>query len=209
MEFKKSKVCLAFDIERSGATGEYDTIGIGTYIVDHELKELDRLFCPGYFPDQTKFEPRCWDQFWSKNQDKLKKLEYSGTLDPKQRQKEMIEQFQEFRAKWEKYCGENNMELVLVSDNNVYDGGFINQMIFAHTNSLPIPYTASTQEYEVFYETHSMAKGVLLSCGIDKDWGLFGELEKIYDFPKYKVEHDHNCDNDAYTIANDYIFLRW
>jgi hypothetical protein len=80
-------------------------------------------------------------------------------------------------------------------------------------DTCPLPYCAtkkefeknglktSNQEYETFFETHSMAKGFLLAHGVNKDWGLFDEIKKIYNIPTSEILHDHNPVNDAYTIA--------
>lgn len=199
-----NRVVLSFDIERSGATTEYDTIALGASVVDAELKELDRYYCNCYFPKETKFEPRCWEQFWSKHLDTLAVLTYTGDKTKLEREKEMIEGFQNFRSKWEKKSQEDKLEYYLTSDNNVYDGGFINDLIYKHMpNTLPIPYHASNQEYEAFFESHSMAKGFLLANGINADWGLVDKIRTLYDVPKSTVVHDHNPANDAYTIAFD------
>jgi hypothetical protein len=196
---------LAFDIERSGATNKYDTIAIGASVVDGDLNELDTLFLPAYYPDDTTFEKRCWDEFWSKNKDKLELLKYNGSLDYFERQEEMIEEFQAFRRKWETYAAENNMKLELVADNNVYDGGFINQLIEAYTNDLPIPYTASTKKYSAFWETHSEQRGLLFAIDptYNKSWGFSNRIAELYNLPKPVKAHDHNPANDAYSIAYD------
>ena len=76
---------LAFDIERSGSTDEYDTIAIGASVVDENLEELDSLLLLNYRPNETQFEDRCWEQFWSKHQEILDKLEYTGTLTKEER----------------------------------------------------------------------------------------------------------------------------
>jgi hypothetical protein len=199
-----NRIVLAFDIERSGAMRENDTIAIGACVLNSNLEELDRYYCNCYFPKETVFEKRCWDQFWSKNLDTLNFLTYTGEQSKYDREKEMINGFQEFRSKWEKSSKEVNAEYYLVSDNNVYDGGFINDLIYKHIpNTLPLPYNASNQEYDNFFETHSMAKGVLLANGISADWGLFDKIRTIYDIPSHTVTHDHNPANDAHTIAFD------
>ena len=50
------KLVLAIDIERSGATFEYDTIAVGACVMNESFEELDRYFCNCYFPEITKFE---------------------------------------------------------------------------------------------------------------------------------------------------------
>lgn len=194
---------MAFDIERSGGRNEHETIGIGATIVDHNLNELDSLFLQGYFPKSTNFEQRCWEEFWSKYEDKLNILTYEGPLTKEERQQEMIIQFQQFRKKWEKYAVDNGIELLLVSDNNVYDGGFINDLIYRYLpNTLPIPYSTAAK-YRPFFETHSEQKGFLMAVDphFDQNWGFQKRIGELYEVPKMKRKHDHNPANDAYTIA--------
>jgi hypothetical protein len=199
---KMNNIVLAFDIERSGARCEHHTIGIGASVVDSDFKELDRLFLPGYIQSETIFEDRCFDEFWSKFPDKLEELAYEGDLNMEERQKEMITEFQAFRAKWEKYAKDNKVTIEVVADNNVYDGGFINEMIFQHTDSLPLPYNTE-QKYKSFWETHSEQRGFLM--GIDPEfkgsWGLSKRISELYEIPEMTNDHDHNPANDAYTIA--------
>ena len=199
-----NRIVLSVNIKRSGATTEYDTIAIGASVVDAELKELDRYYCNCYFPKETKFEPRCWEQFWSKKLDKLAALTYTGDKSKLEREKEMIEGFQNFRSKWEKKSQEDKLEYYLTSDNNVYDGGFINELIYKHMpNTLPIPYRASNQEYEAFFESHSMAKGFLLANGIKADWELIDKIRTLYDIPKPISSIYYDPVKTAYTVAFD------
>lgn len=195
---------LAFDIERSGALDIHHTIGIGASVVDENLVELDSLFLPGHVEGKTVFEKRCYDEFWSKHLDKLKILEYTGPLSFEERQIEMTQQFQAFRAKWENEATKSGVKFELVADNNVYDGGFINQLIFKHTNNLPIPYN-TCGEYNAFWETHSEQRGFLFAVDPDfnKNWGFTNRIAELYDVPPMLREHDHNPANDAYSIAFD------
>jgi hypothetical protein len=203
-----SKLVLAFDIERSGATSVYDTIAIGACVLNENYEKLDSYFCNCYFPESTKFEKRCYDEFWSKHLDVLESFVYTGDKTKYAREYEMIRGFQDFRIKWEVYAKENNFELFLCSDNNLYDGGFVNELIYTHLqNVLPIPYTAAKQEYETFFETTSMQKGLLLTHGISIDWGLFKEIKNLYYVPELAICHDHNPVNDAYTIAFEMMIM--
>jgi len=203
----KKQLVLAFDIERSGATSTYETIAIGASVVDSNFKEQDRLFLSAYFPpksdEPTLFEPRCWNQFWIHQQDILKQLIYEGSLLKKERQKEMIVQFQAFRSKWETYAKEHNMDYILVSDNPIYDGGFINEMIFQHLpDTLPIPYNACNGEYSSFLDTHSAIWGLFIKCTLAQ------KIKQIYSWiPSPKEEHDHRPDHDAFVIAYEQQML--
>jgi mRNA deadenylase 3'-5' endonuclease subunit Ccr4 len=206
-----NKIVCAFDIERSGPTSKYDTIGIGLSIVDSTLQELDNLFLPGFFPESTStptlFEPKCYNEFWSTNLDQLHILEYKGiSISKEERQKNMIIEFQHFRSKWEILAEQQQCEFLLVSDNNVYDGGFINDLIFKNLpNTLPIPYSAGNGNYEIFFETHSQQKGFLMAVDpqFDHNWGLTDRINELFEVPKKQKSHDHNPVNDAYTIAFD------
>lgn len=117
----------------------------------------------------------------------------------------MITAFQEFRSKWEKIADENNDQLTLYSDNNVYDGGFINQLIMDKTSQLPIPYSSDKQKYGSFFETHSMLKGILaiVDPAYNSNWGLSARVYELYNVPKKLKEPNHNPANDAYAIAFD------
>lgn len=201
----RNTVVLAFDIERSGATAKYDTIAIGGSVLDWTFKELESLSLLGYIPKETVFEPRCWEEFWVKRQDALDALIYKGDKKKKAREKEMIREFQAFRRKWETKTRKGHCELELVTDNNVYDGGFINNMLFEHTDSLPIPYSSDGQ-YSPFWETHSQQRGLLMAVdpSFKQNWGLSERILELYDVPvAMKKAHDHNPANDAYTIAFD------
>lgn len=72
-------IVLAFDIETSGASFIFHNIlGLGCVVMDETFKQLDRLFVPCFVKADAVFEKRCLDQFWSKNQGILKKLEVEG-----------------------------------------------------------------------------------------------------------------------------------
>jgi len=203
-----NELVLALDLEHSGL----ETIGIGASVVNSEFKELDRFFIAIYDLAQTKFSDRCWDTFWSKNVKTLNELLYSGANKKKEdREREMIIGFQEFRKKWEIEAKKLGKKLLLVTDNNVFDGGLINELIKKYLPGMePIPYSASrnlggNQEYNPFWETFSQQKGLLavVEPTFKSDWGFTDKIFEIYDIEKPKVEHDHNPANDAYTIAYD------
>jgi len=208
---QKNEIVLAFDIERSGPRLEHDTIAIGACVLDWTFKELDRLCLLGYFPkpdacgQQTEFDPKTWEEFWSKHQDTLTALTYTGTKTKKAREEEIVEQVQAFRRKWELNAEKNNLKLEVCTDNNVFDGGFINCLLFEYSKQLPFPY--STQgEYRPFWETHSQQRGLLMAVdpGFKQDWGYSQRINELYDIPAVMEKpHDHNPANDAYTIAFD------
>lgn len=194
---------LAIDIERSGARYEHDTVGIGAVVVDGDLKQLDSLLLKGYVPNETKFEQRCMSEFWSNHPETLEMLTYDGELSKVEREKEMIELLQEFRAKWEGIAEEDGAKLELVTDNNVYNGGYVNKLINDHTEDLPIPYNTQ-RKYSPFWETHAEQRGLLMAIdsSFEDDWGLYEKINQLYeDLPEIEKTDDHNPVTDAYAIA--------
>lgn len=206
MSSTKRNLVLAFDIERSGAFDDNHTIAIGASVLDDNFVELDSLLLLGYVPGEVKFEERCLNEFWSKMPTLLERLTYTGPLTFLERQAEMIRTFHAFRAKWEDYAAENNCNLSLCCDNSVFDGGFINKMMFQYMpGTLPIPYSTKSK-YSSFWETHSMQKGLLMHTDpkfMNVPWGLHISIASLYDVPQRQVLHDHNPANDAYTIAHE------
>lgn len=198
-------VVLAFDIERAGPTDYQNTIAIGASVVDEDLTELDRMLECGYFEGATKFDQNCWDNFWCKNEKSLKKLKYTGKLDQYQREAEMVCAFLEFRLKWENLTEEKGWKLELVSDNGVYDGGFINQMMFEHTDYLPIPYNVKDSSWNSLWETHSQQRGLLMAVNPEfrKDKGFSDRINALYSIKKSTIKADHTPANDAYNTARD------
>ena len=101
----------------------------------------------------------------------------------------------------------------LITDNNVFDGGFINLMIFNHLPKvMPIPYSASSpQEYSTFFETTSQQRNLLMMVDLtfkpDSLWGLSARIFELYDVPPCPVKHTHLPDEDAFTIAYDQQIL--
>lgn len=198
---------LAFDIERSGATNKYSTIAIGVSVIDEEFNKLESKLWRNYVPDKTSFEPRCWNEFWSKRINVLNEfITTPTTLDTLENEKNIIEQFQEFRRQWEAKAKSENKKLIVCCDNLIYDGGFINELIMTYTNDLPLPYSASyPQKFSSLWETHSMQKGLLsvVDSKFTSNWGLTDRMFELYNVDRPTVDHDHLPQNDAYTIAYD------
>ena len=191
------ELVLAFDIEHTGK----EVIAIGASVVDSNFKQLDSFFMGIYDPEYTSFSDRCYNSFWKDKTDILEILTYKGSTKPirQLREFELIEAFQAFRSKWS--------NAVLVTDNNVFDGGLVNELIKTYLPTKePIPYSASEpQEYCAFWETFSQQKGLLYAIdpSFKSNWGLTDKIFELYDVEKPTIEHDHNPANDAYTIAYD------
>ncbi len=123
----------------------------------------------------------------------------------------MITKFVRFVEEWEINASEETFRLERVNDNSPFDVNFLNSLILEYTNRKPFPYTMiDPQEYSTLLETHSMTKGFLMMHGasfargsefVDKDWGMWETVEKIWDVGQCEVPHDHMPHNDAHTIA--------
>jgi len=207
------RICLAFDIETSGPDiSKYDVLGIGISVISNDMAEVDSVLFKTYFPKDVKFEKKCWDEFWWDKDEILTKLEYKGLLTKDERLKEVIDEFQKIRSKWETHCRNFGIEYKIVSDNNVYDGMIINQLISKYLpDTIGLPFNASDGKYAPFYETQSMIKGFLLGTdpkfGLKNDWGLDKKVKEAYKIPGPKKSYDHNPANDAYNIAFDFVVL--
>lgn len=210
----KRTLVLAFDIERAGGRFEHDIVGLGASVVsnerDHEGRfiELDSLYVKAYLPEHTHFEERCKQEFWDLHPEKLAELKVDKPISRKKCDQELVDQFIAFRRKWEERAHATGDKLELVSDNNVYDGGFMNQLICEYTSLLPLPYTTSGK-YRPFWETHSEQRGLLMAVDPDfkKDHGYTERIYDLFDVPRPKVAHDHNPAHDAYTIACEHQVL--
>lgn len=213
----KNTVVFAFDIERTGAKPEHETIAIGVSVVDQNMKLLDSLLLKGYVPRSITneeatmnnapkgFEPRSWVEFWHDKRSHLKKLE-SDYKDANLAEKIMIMGFQEFRKKWEHKAEQEDFNLQLCSDNPTYDCHFINKMINTHLPEYhPLPYKARKIEYQSLWDTDSMLRGFLAATdpSYKKQWGLSDRIRELYNVKTEDIGYDHMPHHDAYNIACD------
>lgn len=198
-----SMFVLAFDVERSGPCETHDTIAIGASVLDSDFQEHASLLLEGYIPGETNFDPECWEEFWTNHLDVLENIKYTGDKHKGDREKEMIEAFHAFRQLWEKRAAESGKELVLASDNPVFDGGSINSLMakYLPEGTRPIPYTATTpQTYEHLVSVDDVRNGMFMHYEMEKK--MVGTL---YDIPPKAKLHTHTPDCDAYSIAHDLL----
>lgn len=200
---------IGFDIETSGPRYDNDIIALGMAVRDENGREIDRLLVKNYFPNETNFEKKCWDEFWSKRTSLLKTFKYKGTLDKEANTKRLINEFINFRKKYESIAQERGIEILLVTDNKLFDGGFINYLITKYTNENTLPCSALTGEYCQMIETTSAVCGLIKF--IDKtdknNWGVYKRLNELYNLPRCDVSHNHQPDNDASVIAHNMYLL--
>lgn len=222
---KTNPLTLAFDIETDGAfSSKNNILQIGASVVSAypRRKQIDSFLMSEYRKTELgehnieQFEPRCWNEFWSKNTTTLdaiaahtnteNSIEYNRT--------EMITGFVSFVSKWENICSENNLTLFRTTDNKAYDPFFINVYIERYLPKTPVlPYKFSNGSYSNLFETHSVQWGLLLALDgkvfKDKKRGLAKAILDYYDcLPSVEeIVHDHRADHDAYAIAEELQIL--
>ncbi len=234
---------LAFDIERAGPTPEYDTIAIGAVVLDRQrnIVKLPKAEVTvnsgtvadvrivdfgvqmkrweGYVPGETKFEKKCWEEFWVNEQDVLKQIAVKDkTASRAKAQRDMITGFLRFTLPWYTWYMDGLIDLRVTSDNVLYDAGFINNLIYEYRDYvgdlLPMPFTLKRgkQIYDTVYNTHDMQRGLLWSLHPKYIWKTHGYddamKEEFYmPEPPEDIAHDHLPDHDAYGIACSFVDL--
>jgi len=200
---------LAVDIECTGARAPIGAvIAVGASVVSPDLQEMRSMLVSGYIPNVTPMEPRCWNEFWSKNTAILDKLVYTGSdpQTPESLGKMMIEKFQSFRAEWEAFAKAAGRELILCTDSPAFDVSWLNAMIEEHIPagspmSMPLLYNASDGGYEGVVDVHSMQRGWLAAMDPAGTGPLWKRFSERYAVPEKLKAHTHMPDEDAYGIA--------
>lgn len=206
-------IVLAFDIEKAGAKTEHPVIAIGASVMNESFKELDSLLIPLYRGDPKVFEDRCYNEFWCHHLDKLPTFTYKGELNEEHMFIDAIYKFQEFRAKWEKECRENSKELLLISDNMIFDGGCINELISRYApDEFPLPYSTDGV-YSDFKDIGDVECGLLTGVILQNpELKINGKktemIHRLFGAPEPPKEHDHLPNNDANFIAFRYQVFR-
>lgn len=151
-------VIIAIDIEARGpGPRSHGIISIGVCVGSYPKEEVIEKCRFDILPmeqDGQKFEPRCFDEFWSKHKDLLKKL----TCDAKS----ASEQMAAFRKLIDKYPN-----AYIVCDNPGFDFGIINYYLDVH--QLPTLNYDSNGHYRNTHDSDSYARGKMI-YQIDRQW---------------------------------------
>jgi len=193
----------AFDIETGGATYSHPVLSIGATVLDNKYTLLDKKKFNGFGVkdlDQEKemalLEKRCIDEFLSQFPEVLSSSRVDETFE--QAQRNMIVSFIQNRDMWQKYADENKLKFHLVSDNAIFDGGFVNSLITKYIpDKLSLVYNYK-KKYSSVKDVNDISKGL--------EW-CKPKFLSTFKFQKCQVSHDHNCANDAHTIAHRYVNL--
>lgn len=133
-----SRYVLSFKLERSGRRDTENTIGVCACVMDDDLNVVDKLTLCGYFRGSTTFEDRYYETYWRDRQELLELLVYEGEDSVYEREANMVMEFLRFLLKWETKASAEKLNLSVVPC-DVLDMVFLDQMIFEHTEMLPLP----------------------------------------------------------------------
>lgn len=212
---------LAVDIERTGASEREQTFAIGASVVNADYTELDSLLLVIWPEGEVQWEERCWNEFWSKNQNILDKLKAVAAMQQtstkrvglKALEAGMIHDFVEFVAKHQTAAKEQGLELLITTDNAAFDFHWINHLIGKHLQGQcnPLPYRFDNHRYGDVADMSNEMAGmlrVLDAAAVNNGMRLhdLGAKHGLV-FPHGYMQamaskqHDHMPDNDAFTIA--------
>jgi len=217
MSSKKPELgVIAIDIEKTGCRDENDdpmfAVGIATAPID--ATSIDQVFSFSValnlqkpesmnwsdFWKEKGYEERCWDEFWSKNenildllQDPIRILQYDS---------------RELVALWINntlmVCERMYEKTIVVTDTTLFDTVCVGSELKRY-NFIPLNFTRKG-EYRSGVEVDSYIAG-LFKISDPCDWKLMGDVNQKYIDPLLlgKVEHDHHPENDAKSILLKYL----
>lgn len=192
-----SRVIFAIDIESRGqGPASHGIMSIGVCIgsgLEERVFEKQRF---DMLPMQGQMmEPRCYDEFWSKNKPQFDALTKNASDAMMQ-----IRKFRELVNRWDSVCP----SLYIVADNPAFDIGMINY--YLDRASLPtLTYKITDQgklEYRNVHDADSYGRA-LLHQGINDQWMSNAALLKVVGPLAAGVDetlHNHMPENDAEFI---------
>lgn len=219
---KYKTLVVGIDIESTGAYFGKDRVILGAIIaMDPETQSIvsHQIFEPRentfgrriQKPDGTStykdiwkangFEERCFDEFWAKNIPTLTQIQekYDDVLSDDDesvaaRINTILQRIEQVSEK-----------LVIVSDTMAYDLSFVNTLLITHAYK-PLYYSRDGK-YRWMYHTSSYFLGLWggdVTNMTPGDWNDFDMWMKDT-FKGCPVEHDHSPENDAITIAWNFV----
>lgn len=210
VEMKRDRIVIAVDIEMTGSIKGCSVIAIGAAF----CRESGRNGINGTFlsccynPTVALFEKRCVDEFWSKGNtpailDRIEaeSVKPDGSITTPL---ESIAAFQKWKAGVETYAKERDLKTVVVTDNASYDIANLN-ILLMEIGFLPMPYKARDgQPYGKVLDSSDFRRGVIAT---QNGKPSIKDLAEKFDVPlvDFGKEHTHMPDDDATTIAEDYV----
>lgn len=181
----KKRNLISVDIETLGVNKDVCAVGLCHYFDGIAVYNTKVIRIQSNWNDM---EPRCKKEFWDKQPDSLKEYLQQNTITPYEACKEIkfyIENCIEIATK---QVPDIN-ELIIVSDNPAFDVGRLNDLL---VNNLCMPLQYTTANGYVDVHCTSTIKDMFKYLG--------KELP-----PKKQL--DHNPENDAIKIMDEYLFL--
>lgn len=189
------KIFVAVDIETTGAFMVQNAINsIGFWIGDEFGTDISSkkfnievtwpAIVNGEIINYGDFEPKCWNEFWSKQSSEIIEKCKSGAVS----KEEAWKQIREFIDNLEIQFPENSHQIVFVTDNGSFDIAFINYGLEMNTGRAPMRYSSSGK-YRQIHQADDAFKTLPKSLNVS-EWK---RIEGI-------VKHDHDPVNDAHAI---------
>lgn len=212
------ELIVAIDIETSGPVDDLISVGMAAVkSIGSSYKPIKYFRFGCYLPNITKFDSKCYNEFWFDKQDLLATFQYMGkSTDLAGVYGECISQLRNFLKSMEELAKETNLWYVLVSDNPSFDIGFLNRIIGTYNLGNTLNYMQGADNYLNIRDVFSMQRGLLLAEVPlwDEEFGCTKRMKKLFNteglqYPEFPFESDtHDPTYDALQIALDYVALR-
>jgi hypothetical protein len=197
---RKPKAIFALDIEARGqGVMSHGIVSIGVCI-GHPYQ--NRVLYKNRFDmlplkNQT-MEPRCMNEFWINNMDKLNKMQVHA--------KPARDQMRRFRAlldKWHK-----THDLYIIADNPGFDFGFVNTYLdFIGEPTLNYKKRPDgSVQYQSTHDSDSYARG-FFGMQYDKPWVSNKNVIRALKLELDADDHDHMPENDAELLYKVHMHL--
>ena len=182
----KQRVYVAFDIESAGADLHSPVLAVG---VCHGTRFEDRKkqrWCMKF--QRSEIEKRCMDEFWSKHEDILSRIEKEA------RDTDIVwKEIAQFIDGLETLYPHETHKIIFVSDNPAFDITLIDVNLKRTVGRLPLRYTTAGV-YRVINDPSEQ-----------RVW--FPKRNEMDAFVKANSSHDHLPDNDAEHIYLMQVFM--
>lgn len=191
----RKTIFVAVDIESTGAFVIKNAINsIGFWIGDDVGNTITKqkfnieVVWPtidnGVVVDYGDFEPKCWDEFWSKlSAEKIE--ECKANTKPK---KEAWNHIRDFIDGLEVQFPEQTHNIVFATDNGSFDIAFINYSLELYTDRAPMRYSSAGK-----YRRILQADDAFKTLPKELNTHAWNKIAGV-------VEHDHDPVNDAHCI---------
>jgi len=196
---EKPIICVAVDIEKTGAFLTNPVVSVGFYIANLSDVELQKrkFNIEVKWPVEDNygdFEPRCWKEFWSKQPSEI--------INRCKRNPEPLPAFQAWREigmfidSLETLYPPEKYTIQFISDNPSFDIASIDYNLEKYTGRMPMRYSR-TGKYRSVIAADDMFE--MLPSNVKSE---------CYKTMRETVNHDHDPINDAHHIFLQYYYAK-